>query len=260
MRVLVYLVLVVFLTLRSATPSVAAYAEPTETVVLLHGVAMPALVMHRVARGLRADGYRTINLSYPSRTMPIEQIARDYLPAQLRAHGVDSATRLHFVTHSMGSLVLRLYLRDHRLANLGRIVMVAPPNHGSTAADGAVQQSALRWLLGINLARLGTGDAGIARTLGPTTFEVGIIAGNTAINPLFKRRLAGPNDGAVTVESAKLEGMRDFIVLPHSHTLLLWRADTITQVLAFLRHGHFARANPPKPVSAELASLPGEAE
>lgn len=260
MRVLVCFVLAVFLTLRSAPPSLAAAAAPTETVVLLHGVAMPAFVMHRIARTLRAEGYRVINLSYPSRTMPIEEIARAFLPAQLRAHGVESAPRLHFVAHSMGGLVVRLYLRDHRPANLGRVVLIAPPNHGSVAADGAVQQSALRWLLGINLTRLGTGDAGIARTLGPADCEVGIIAGNTALNPLFRRQLRGPHDGAVTVESAKLEGMRDFIVLPHSHTLILWRADTIAHVLAFLRHGHFARANSPKPVSAELASPPGEAE
>ncbi len=222
--------------------------EPAETVVLLHGVAMPALVMRRIAASLRADGYRVANLGYPSRTMPLEQIARDYLPAQLRAHGADTAPLLHFVTHSMGSLVVRLYLRDHRPANLGRVVMLGPPNHGSIAADRAAQHGVFRRMAGVNLPRLGTGEDGVARSLGRADFELGIIAGSSTINPLFTRWLTGPHDGAVTVESAKLDGMRDFIVVPHSHTVMLWRTPVIAQARAFLRDGKFARVTPPDEV------------
>jgi len=217
-------------------------ADRRECVVLLHGVGMGAWVMSPLASALEEAGYRTLNLSYPSRQLPIEQIAGEWLPVKLREGGVEAAPRVHFVAHSMGSLVTRLYLRDHRPANLGRVVMLGPPNHGSAAADRSSRNAFLRALMGVNLPRLGTGEAAIARQLGPADFELGIIAGKSALNPLFGKDLGTEHDGAVTVESARLEGMRDFIVLPHSHTVMLWRSAVHAQVLAFLRDGRFVHA------------------
>jgi pimeloyl-ACP methyl ester carboxylesterase len=213
----------------------------TETVVLLHGVAMPALEMRPLARALAAAGYHVLNLSYPSRSLTIEQLARDYLPGHLRARGADTVPRLHFVAHSMGGLVVRLYLQEHQPANLGRVVLLAPPNAGSLVADRLSRSALCRWLIGPNLSRLGTSTAdAIAPLLAPPVYEVGIIAGNTSINPLFSRWQNGVNDGAVSVDSARLAGARDFLIVPHSHTLMLWRAATAAQVLAFLRTGRFA--------------------
>ena len=217
----------------------AQAADRRECVVLLHGVGMGAWVMQPLADALEDAGYRTLNLSYPSRRLPIEQIAGEWLPAQLHAGGVEAAPRLHFVVHSMGSLVTRLHLRDRRPANLGRVVMLGPPNHGSAAADRSSRNALLRALMGVNLPRLGTGGDAIARQLGPADFEVGVIAGKSALNPLFRGDLGSEHDGAVTVESARLEGMRDFIVLPHSHTVMLWRSAVHAQVIAFLREGRF---------------------
>jgi len=87
--------------------------------------------------------------------------------------------------------------------------------------------------------RLGTGDDAIVKTLGPADFDVGIIAGEVAINPVFGQALGSKNDGAVTIESAKLEGMKDFLVVPYSHTLMLWRTEVVNQVRTFLREGRF---------------------
>lgn len=235
----------VIVTLLAMTPWLAAVADvtpPQESkacVVLLHGVAMSRWVMAPIARALERDGYRVINLSYPSRTMPLEQLAREFLPRELEKRGALAAPRLHFVTHSMGSIVLRLYLRDHRPANLGRVVMLGPPNHGSQAADRAAQRPWMRAVMGVNLPRLTTGAGGVTPTLGPADFELGIIAGSSLLNPMFKRDMPGVHDGVVTVESAKLDGMRDFRVVPHSHTVMLWRRDVIDDVRAFLRDGKF---------------------
>ena len=213
----------------------------SETVVLLHGVAMPALEMHPVARALAAAGYRVINLPYPSRSFTIEQLAHDYLPAQLHACGADAAPRLHFVAHSMGGLVVRLYLQEHKPANLGRVVLLAPPNAGSPVADRLNRSALCRWLIGPNLARLGTSTAAaLAPKLAPPDYEVGIIAGNTSINPVFSHWQNGASDGAVSVDSARLAGARDFLVVPYSHTLMLWHEATAAQVLAFLRTGRFS--------------------
>jgi len=222
---------------------------PSDCVVLLHGIGMRAYVMKRIESALRADGYRTLNLSYPSRRMPFEELARTWLPAQLGMHGVAGAPRLHFVTHSLGSLIVRKLIQETRPANLGRVVMIGPPNHGSAAADMAERNALLRRFLGGNLMRLGTGGDAIVKTLGPADFEVGIIAGEVAVNPIFGKVLGGKNDGAVTIRSARLEGMRDFLVVPYSHTLMLWRTEVAHQVRAFLHDGRFARPGPTKPPS-----------
>lgn len=225
----------------TSLPAASPTRDARECVVLLHGVAMSGWVMRPIARALERDGYRVINLDYPSRRLPLERLADDYLPRELARRGALAAPRLHFVTHSMGSIVLRLYLgdHDHRPANLGRVVMLGPPNHGSPAADRAAERGWMRTLMGINMPRLGTGENGITHTLGPADFEVGIIAGSSLLNPLFKRHMPGVHDGVVTTESAKLEGMRDFRVVPHSHTVMLWRRVVIDDVRAFLRDGKF---------------------
>lgn len=230
-----------FLLLSLLSPALrlaAATPEP-DCVVLLHGIGMRSFVMNRIESALKEDGYRVVNISYPSRQMPFEELAGEYLPKHLKAAHVARAPRLHFVTHSMGSLIVRKLLQDARPANLGRVVMIGPPNHGSTAADAAKENALLSKFLGGNLVRLGTGEDAIARTLGPANFDVGILAGDVAINPVFGPALGGKNDGAVTIESAKLEGMSDFIVVPYSHTLMLWRTEVINQVRAFLRDGKF---------------------
>ena len=116
----------------------------------------------------------------------------------------------------------------------------------------AAQRPLFRWITGVNLPRLGTGADGIARTLEPADYDVGVIAGSSTLNPLFRHQLTGPHDGAVTVESAKLAGRRDFIVVPHSHTMMLWRGAVIAQVRAFLRNGKFlnpADVTPTSPVA-----------
>jgi len=216
----------------------APAAEP-DCVVLLHGIGLRSFVMKRLESALTDDGYRVVNLSYPSREMPFEQIAGEYLPALLRKNDVARAPRLHFVTHSMGSLVVRKLIQDARPANLGRVVMIGPPNQGSAAADQAKDNLILREFLGGNLVRLGTGADAIARTLGSADFEVGIIAGEMTVTSLFTDVLGDKNDGAVSVESTKLAGMRDFIVVPHSHTIMLWRILVIDQTRTFLREGKF---------------------
>ena len=215
-------------------------APAQETVVLLRGVAMPAFVLHRLARRLAAAGYRVINHAYPSRALTLEQLAREHLPAALGAARAADAPRLHFVGHSMGAIVVRLHLGDHRPPNLGRVVLLGPPNAGSRVADRLARSRLCRWLVGPNLSRLGaaTPDA-IAPHLPDPDYETGVIAGARSINPVFSRWLERPNDGAVSVASARLAGASDFLVVPHSHTLMLWRTAVAAQVVAFLRTGRF---------------------
>lgn len=226
---------------------------PPDTVVLLHGLGRTRFSMLRLAQTLEREGYRVVNLSYPSRTMPLETLARDWLPAHLAAAGATidrpgkravAAPRLHIVTHSMGGIVLRLWLRDHPAPpNLGRVVMLAPPNRGSEVSDRLTRFPPFRWFTGANGRRLGTTSDALPATLGPWPVPngLGIVAGDCSLNPLFSAWLPGADDGKVTVAATDLAGASDHLVLHHSHTWIAWRRDTATHVAAFLRTGTFAR-------------------
>jgi len=223
-------------------------AGARELVVMLHGLNVTHHTMGRIARALDAAGYRVANPTYPTRAMPFEQIATEWLPQLLDAHNAAAAPRLHFVTHSMGGIVVRLWLHEKGApANLARIVMIAPPNQGSEVPDHLRGNALSRFLTGINGARLGT-DAGsvpvrLARSPEkfPAGVELGIIAGNRWINPLFLPWFKGESDGTVSVASTRLAGMRDHIVMPHSHTGIIARTAVAAQVIAFLRDGKFKR-------------------
>jgi len=218
-------------------------APARETVVLLHGLALGAWAMTRLQWALARDGFRTVNVSHPSRTLPLEQLADEWLPSLLQAHRADEAPRLHFVTHSMGGIILRAALRRGIPRNLGRVVMIAPPNQGTALVDRIGGWWAFRAFTGVNGCRLGTQTGAICPTLGswPAGVPLGIIAGNRTLNPLFSAWIGEPNDGKVAVAGTRLAGMTDHLVLPHSHTWLQYRADVIAQVRAFLRHGRFDR-------------------
>lgn len=222
------------------TATTARPAATGETVILLHGLGRTRWSFWRMEHALRQDGYHVVNVTYPSRKKSVEELARDYLAPLVAAQG--KAARLHFVTHSMGGILLRCHLRDHPVPNLGRVVMLAPPNAGSELADVLKPTWLYRKVNGPAGQQLGTD--GLPRALGPWPAgagELGIIAGDISLNPLFSAALPGPNDGKVTVASARLEGLSDFVTVPHSHTWLVWRQPVIAQVRAFLRDGKFVR-------------------
>ncbi len=224
----------------------AAFAK-METVVLLHGIGVNGWTMARLGSALTRDGFHVVNLSYPSRTVPLETLARDWLPAQLAAHVPAASPRLHFVTHSMGGILLRTWLAEQRRtgpafpAKLGRVVMLAPPNAGSEAADRLGRVWFFRALLGPNLARLGTAPNHLPKSLGPwpAAAELGIITGNHSVNPLASVWVPKPNDGPVSVANSHLAGERAHRVLPVSHTGILFRAAAARATSTFLRTGHF---------------------
>ncbi|MBS0663847.1 MAG: alpha/beta fold hydrolase [Verrucomicrobia bacterium] len=217
-------------------------AVSDETVILLHGLGLRSWAMARLAGALERDGYRVINLSYPSRSLPLEEIADRWLPAQLQAAGVGPGRPVCFVTHSMGGIVVRQFRHDFPSAPIRRVVMIAPPNQGSEIADRLHDNPAFRWFMGDNAPRLGTGRDSVPLALGPWpagSGDLGVIAGDRSLNPLFSAWIGAPNDGKVAVERTKLAGMADFIIVHHSHTWLQWCDDTFAQVRAFLRTGRF---------------------
>jgi pimeloyl-ACP methyl ester carboxylesterase len=215
-------------------------------VILLHGLGRGQGSMDKMARALTAAGFLTFNLDYPSRQKPIAELAPMVIGEGLKRCTSQKAKTIHFVTHSLGGMILRCYLSDRKIAGLGRVVMLSPPNQGSEAADYLRDWRFYRWYFGPAGQQLGTGKDGLAATLGAVDFPLGIITGNrhSFFDAWLSKVIPGPDDGKVSVERAKVPGMTDFLVLPYGHAFIMKEDKVIAQTLSFLQHGKFLRQGP----------------
>jgi triacylglycerol lipase len=232
-------VLALVLTLLAGCSAGANDPVPPDTVVLLHGLARTDWSMKPLELRLEKAGFAVENIHYDSMDQTPEQILNN-VRRKIRECCFE-ALRLHFVTHSLGGILTRSYLAESRPANLGRVVMIAPPNKGSELADWIAESELLRWTMGPTAVELGTAPDSLPNRLPPADFDLGIIAGIGSVNP-FGTMVEGESDGTVSVESTKLAGMDDFIVVPYSHTFIMQAEPVAEQVVVFLRTGRFDHA------------------
>jgi pimeloyl-ACP methyl ester carboxylesterase len=213
-------------------------------VVLLHGIAGRSLLLRRLENALRRSGFATLNLDYQSRKKPLEQLAEDIHAAIAAFSSVDIGP-IHFVTHSMGGLLARVYVAKYRPARLGRVVMLGTPNGGSEIADRLKDVALYRSYFGPAGLQLATTQDGTLAALPPLDYPVGVIAGNRFLDPISGLfLLPWPNDGRVSVESSKLADMADHTTVKASHMGLLLHPMAVRQTIAFLREGRFERGRP----------------
>lgn len=213
----------------------------TGEVVLLHGLGRTKQAMAKMARYLELSGYQVHNIDYPSTEYPIETLV-DQVAQQIALLRKDSSRPLHFVVLSLGSIIAHLYIKKYRPENLGRIVALGPPYHGSVIIDHLARYQWYQKLHGPAALQLTTQPQGICHQLGAADYELGVIAGNRYFfaDWFFAHCwLKPPNDGKVEVASTYITGCRERIILPVNHVLFASYPIVIQQACHFLNYGNF---------------------
>ena len=209
-----------------------------ESVILLHGLGDVKLSMLKLESALKEEGYTTKNIGYSTTGETIESLAEKELSKVVERYKKIGFEKIHFVTHSMGGLIVRYFLQDHTLPTGSRIVMLSPPNHGSEVADHFQKSKFYKLIVGEVGQELAT-DSKILSELKPIVPEVGIIAGNKSSNSFFSKIIPGDDDGRVAVDNTKLTEMKDFIVVPSTHLTIKYNNEVIKQTVFFLKNGKF---------------------
>ena len=218
---------------------IAPDAVAQDHVILLHGLCRTKRSMKSMEESLVRAGFRVSNINYPSRSASIEHLSESVIGQSVAECRRDGAPIIHFVTHSLGGILVRSYLARHPLPGLGRVVMLGPPNQGSEVVDRLGRLRLFKAINGPAGAELGTDRDSVPNKLGSVHFCLGVIAGNRSLNWINSRFISGPDDGKVSVERTKVEGMSDHIVIPATHPFIMKNRLAIEQTIKFLRTGAF---------------------
>lgn len=200
-------------------------------VILLHGLLRGKGAMEPLARHLHGAGFHTVNLPYPSGRRSLTELVELLRPQVLR-HCGDRPP--HFVTHSLGGILVRCLLGQWDGPPPGRVVMLAPPNQGSTIVDQLGERRIGR-VLGPAGRSLGTRTVPGRIPPLPAGVECAVIMGRRSWIPFFHRWLGPEHDGIVSVEDGRIDGMKAFHVVDADHTFIAGVPAVQRLVAGFLR-------------------------
>lgn len=237
------LLLLTVVLLMSVSPVQSFFDEDPgdkEVVVLLHGLARSNAAMWVLNLRLQKAGFHVEQIGYSSLNSTPQQIIVN-VTSQINECCRDLGNRVHFVGHSLGGLLIRAYLQDNRVNNLGRVVLLGTPNQGTALADYFSD----KWwaqFAGPTAMSLGTDENSLPNSLAAPNYPVGVIAG-VIKNDMNDKLLPGMDDGLVSIEATKLPGMQDFIVISTGHAMMRYNEEVAEQTVRFLRKGKFARGN-----------------
>jgi hypothetical protein len=209
-----------------------------DIVVVLHGFGRGKAAMWKMSSRIEKAGFRVANIRYRSLSDTPEEISQD-IDSQIEECCIGKSPKLHFVGHSLGGVLIRKYLASEKVDNLGRVVLIGTPNKGSEIVDSYGEKWWFK-ILGPTAQALGTGHDSLTSSLPKPDYPLGVIAGesNTISND---KLLHGRGDGFVSVESAKIEGMADFVIVDSGHFMMRYSRDVADQTIQFLRQGRFKK-------------------
>ena len=219
-------------------------------VIYLHGIGRSSRSMRPILDAMPADGFVHVPFEYPSTRVPLGQSA-NFLHSLIQS--LTDVSKISFVVHSMGGLVVRRYLKDHNDPRLHRFVMLGTPNSGAELADMLKRNMLFRTVYGPAGQELVTDKDGTISSLPTPSFEFGVIAGGKGDDNGFNPLLPGDDDGTVTIASVRLAGAADFLRIPKLHSFLMSDETAIAAVRCFLEHGRFSMEREPAAIVKETA-------
>lgn len=243
-----------------------------KAVIVLHGLVRSRSSMESLCRYLREKGgYQVFNVEYPSTQEDIAEYARSLRHIVDNLEDIDE---INFIGHSMGNIVIRHYLGDllrqetwkqtpnaiaadrRAKRRFHRFVMLAPPNNGALLAETFANNVLFKEIFGDAGLQLGRDWPELEKRLVTPSFEFGIIAGGKSNGKGYNPLLPGDNDATISVETTKLEGASDFIVLPILHSFVMDDARVQEYTLRFLDHGYFISEQERHPLEARQGKEP----
>jgi pimeloyl-ACP methyl ester carboxylesterase len=233
---------VLFVFLSSCTAMKAIMPTPPagekDVVYLLHGFGRSRVAMWVLASRLEDAGFFVNNIGYSSINETPEEILLD-VSEQINESLPENGQTVHFVGHSLGGLIIRAYLEDTTVKNLGRIVLIGTPNNGTTLVDNYQDSWWLQWM-GPTALALSTDEKSFPNSLADPYYPVGIIAGISEDDD-NEDILPGKDDGLVQLESTKVNGMTDIVIIESSHWMLRYDENVARQTIEFLRYARFKK-------------------
>ena len=230
----------VFLMVFAGCGHVPVHYGGKESVIVIHGFARRAQSMEPLVHKVHQAGYEVRNVGYASISQSVDEIKTEVFSKFDQYISKNPEKKIHFVGHSLGGLLVRAYLDQKKLKNLGSVVLMGTPNKGTSLVNEHEDKWYFAWL-GPVIAELGVDNSQFLKTLKAPYYTVGVIAGSKPYSRWSSETLKGQNDGLVAVESTKLEGMSDFIVIDVNHSRMKRDPKVIEQVIYFLKNSEFKK-------------------
>ncbi len=204
----------------------------SKAVIILHGLGRSASSMETIEKRFKEHKFKTFNIDYESKN-EMKFIADSILYNKMKRIE-DNHDTLFAVTHSMGGILVR-YLAEKKNIKFHKVAMLSPPNKGSEVSDYLRSKAWAMYIMGPALAQLSTDTLSIPNNLGKPNFDFIVITGDRTINFINSFIIPGPDDGKVSLESAKLEGMSEYHVVHKTHTFIMNSEEVFEIVLKFFR-------------------------
>lgn len=230
--------------------------------VLLHGIYGKSSDMESIAQNFK-DNYRIINIQYPTTKETAEEISDLYIEPNIENikeqifsenfhkkienqyyeiaensnkinKNFNQNVKINFVAHSMGTGILRYYLKENPLENLGKVVFISPPSHGSHLADVPFVDK-LPSMLGKVVPQFSTKKDSFVNQLGEPDYDYMILIGNKTNNPLYSMIIRGKDDGMVPLKTAKMKSDNFKIIENTTHTSILKDKRTMKEISEFFK-------------------------
>ncbi len=210
-----------------------------ECVICLHGLRSSSHVWKKLQKQLVVEGYNVLLINYPSSKFPIEKLAEEALVPAISRCRKKQNEKIHIVAHSLGSILARYYLQENDVAELGRVVMVSPPNNGSELVEKFHYVPGFRFINSPAGMQLGTDENGLIKSLEIPDYEFAVLTGSRSINWIESCFIPANDDGRVSIQSAKLKNMKEFKVIKTNHHFIPYKKETIQSIINFIKHGTF---------------------